>query len=802
MKSQLFNFQMEVSEVVETQQGSLNSALKTEGGSNETTSYEYHIPDWFSNGNIKTPADLAEFRSCVYLSKEDYSKEPEVGDNKQYKIRYDRFEGLKDATLAAFVCNRYGQLPPELPTVQVRVYHTREVESLNGIVLHLARDISATLVSIELEDLEDLSYEFKRQDENHGRPPVSEEDPGPSIAGISDLHHYFAVRSERHASKSAWSQVNGAISAIVDAARVKARVCISTTVVDHETSPDPPIILHLRNVNRIASTDEKYRCLSRFRNFVQESRKAGEKLVLIATILHSEKPLNGDCGTKLVEKLGACDDLLMVVMPKLCAGAELSWKEIENKYHAMANTRRLKGILRRKLVNGDSIDFLHPSSDWGDFGNTCFLNMLRTSALWCRIELKQATIQIIGRSLRKPALDLNDIKIVLRRLSLCTASQESQSEEEVQDDKVPDVDDAENADKVQNVITWEKKMNRIKQSCNKYELKILAAVVNPEHLQSTYDDVIIDSGSKETMKYLVSMSNFCPEAKSTLLLNQIRINGALLYGPPGTGKTHLSRAVAKDSGMNMIAIDSAAVKSKWVGESEKLIKASFTLASKLFPCVLFIDEVDALFYRRGSDDRSWERSALTQFLQCLDGLVQDKKAPFVIAATNRPSDLDDAFLRRLPQKLLFKLPDEESRLKILRIFLKDEDLHPSLDVEGLARATEGYSGSDIRSLCGEAAMIWSIEQERGKVGDALKEKVKLCLEARHFAKAFQGIRPSVSEKVLEDFASFAKRYNASDFKDSSTASDIVDERLFTKPMATSDEATLVDASTNCSTAEA
>ncbi|KAI1089488.1 P-loop containing nucleoside triphosphate hydrolase protein [Rostrohypoxylon terebratum] len=217
--------------------------------------------------------------------------------------------------------------------------------------------------------------------------------------------------------------------------------------------------------------------------------------------------------------------------------------------------------------------------------------------------------------------------------------------------------------------------------------------------------------------------------------------------------------------MAMIAIDAASIKSKWIGETEKYIKASFTLASKFFPCILFIDEVDSLFYRRSDDDKSWERAALTQFLQCLDGLVRDEKSPFVITATNRPSDLDEAFLRRLPQKLFFKLPDEESRLKILRVFLKDEDLHHSVDLKGLAKATEGYSGSDIRSLCCEAAMVWAIEQRKAHVGDSPKEKAKLCLEIRHFDRALRIIRPTVSQKSHQAFVQFAMQFNIKDLPD-------------------------------------
>lgn len=278
-----------------------------------------------------------------------------------------------------------------------------------------------------------------------------------------------------------------------------------------------------------------------------------------------------------------------------------------------------------------------------------------------------------------------------------------------------------------------------------------------DDIETTFDDVIIDEETKETIKHMVSLSTFKPEAASESLLKHIHISGAMFYGPPGTGKTHLSRAIAKASGSSMLSIDAATIESKWVGETEKSIKAAFSVARKLHPCVLFIDEVDSLFYRRGCGDKSWERSRLAQFLSEMDGLSKSDKAPFVVVATNRPQDLDDAFYRRLPHKIFFKLPDLTSRAKILKIYLKKEDLDPQVDIETLATATKGYSGSDLRSFCAMAAMTWAIEQTN-KVS-AEERSNKMNLTVAHFAKALKKIRPSVSPKNLQDFAEFAKRYN-------------------------------------------
>ena len=285
--------------------------------------------------------------------------------------------------------------------------------------------------------------------------------------------------------------------------------------------------------------------------------------------------------------------------------------------------------------------------------------------------------------------------------------------------------------------------------------------------------MVLNPEVKQTIKHLVFRSQFMPETTPHNLLSQVKIKGALLYGPPGTGKTHLGRALAKDSGATMLAIDCAAMNSQWVGETEKYIRAAFSLAAKLSPCILFIDEVDSLFYHRRFNDKPWERSAITQFLTEMDGLEQRAGAPFVMVATNRPMDLDDAFLRRLPQKIPLGLPDLQSRSRILHLFLGDEDLDPLVNLDTIAMLTEGYTGSDLRNLCAEAALLWTIEQahstpsaKSNKGGGGGEEPaaadpqgpVKLRLTKPHFAKALAKIRPTVSRAALGDLNRFTRRF--------------------------------------------
>lgn len=284
-------------------------------------------------------------------------------------------------------------------------------------------------------------------------------------------------------------------------------------------------------------------------------------------------------------------------------------------------------------------------------------------------------------------------------------------------------------------------------------------------MKGSYDDVILSDDTKDNLKFLINLSS-SPRGKSpSILLEQIQVRGALLYGPPGTGKTHLTRAIAKESDACMLTIDAAATQTKYVGDTEKTIHAAFSLATKLHPCILFIDEVDALFYRRSSEDCSWQRSALTQFFVEMDGLIKDDKAPFLIVATNHPGDLDEAFLRRLPRKFHLGLPDTKARRQILDLLLKGSDLDPLVNVDDLASLTEGYSGSDLRSLCSSAAMAWAMEQVKMKSGQkylktfGLQEMDPFCLGVTHVAKALQAVRPSVSRVAIDALEDFMEKFN-------------------------------------------
>lgn len=172
--------------------------------------------------------------------------------------------------------------------------------------------------------------------------------------------------------------------------------------------------------------------------------------------------------------------------------------------------------------------------------------------------------------------------------------------------------------------------------------------------------------------------------------------GVLLVGPPGTGKTSIARFIAEKSGLSFVAATPGELRSKWLGESAKLIARLFAKARNLAPVVVFIDELDAVAPRRGGHDEV--NHLVGQLLQELDGIRADTaKAPVVfIGASNHPEAIDPAVLSRIGTTIRIPLPGKEERKKILEILLGE--YAPQVDLDALAQATEGFSGRDLKTL--------------------------------------------------------------------------------------------------------
>ncbi|XP_031115774.1 ATPase family AAA domain-containing protein 1 [Ipomoea triloba] len=248
-----------------------------------------------------------------------------------------------------------------------------------------------------------------------------------------------------------------------------------------------------------------------------------------------------------------------------------------------------------------------------------------------------------------------------------------------------------------------KRLGRPLIQTNPYEDVIACDVINPDHIDVEFNSIGGLESIKQALYELVILPLRRPELFShgKLLGPQ---KGVLLYGPPGTGKTMLAKAIAKESGAVFINVKISNLMSKWFGDAQKLVSAVFSLAYKLQPAIIFIDEVDSFLGQRKTTDHEALTNMKTEFMALWDGFTTDQNARvMVLAATNRPSELDEAILRRLPQAFEIGIPDRRERVEILKVILRGEKVEESIDYDYIAGLCDGYTGSDLLDLCKKAA---------------------------------------------------------------------------------------------------
>ena len=229
-----------------------------------------------------------------------------------------------------------------------------------------------------------------------------------------------------------------------------------------------------------------------------------------------------------------------------------------------------------------------------------------------------------------------------------------------------------------------------------------ADAYDAEHAGLTLADVAGMTEVKQRLEaaFLAPMRN--PELRR--LYGKSLRGGLLLYGPPGCGKTFIARAVAGELGARFIAVSFADIIDMFVGQSERNIHELFEIARRNAPCVLFLDEVDAIGQKRSQLRNTPMRSAVNQLLLELDDVAGNNEGVFLLAATNHPWDVDSALRRpgRFDRTLLVLPPDAAAREGVFRYHLKDRPV-AGIDLAKLARQTDGYSGADIAHICETAA---------------------------------------------------------------------------------------------------
>lgn len=215
-----------------------------------------------------------------------------------------------------------------------------------------------------------------------------------------------------------------------------------------------------------------------------------------------------------------------------------------------------------------------------------------------------------------------------------------------------------------------------------------------------FEDVIGLEDVKEEIR--VKMINPIKYPEKYKYYNKKAGGGVILYGPPGTGKTMIAKAIACEVGAKFYAIKSSDIVSKWVGDSEKNIASLFEEANKQERAIIFIDEMDSLFKKRGEDPNNDKR--VNEFLQQIDGFASKNENLLVLGATNRPWDIDDAAKRsgRFSEKIYIHLPDKVAREGLFRLYLKNAPLSADVFISELADMTNGFSGADIMEVAEKA----------------------------------------------------------------------------------------------------
>ncbi|ALC47445.1 spas [Drosophila busckii] len=272
-----------------------------------------------------------------------------------------------------------------------------------------------------------------------------------------------------------------------------------------------------------------------------------------------------------------------------------------------------------------------------------------------------------------------------------------------------------------------------------------------------WSDIAGQDVAKQALQEMVILPSVRPELFTGL---RAPAKGLLLFGPPGNGKTLLARAVATECSATFLNISAASLTSKYVGDGEKLVRALFAVARHMQPSIIFIDEVDSLLSERSSNEHEASRRLKTEFLVEFDGLPgnPDGDRIVVLAATNRPKELDDAALRRFTKRVYVTLPDAITRELLLNRLLQKQG--SPLDTAALARLasiTDGYSGSDLTALAKDAALepIRELNVEQVKCLDISAMRP---ITEQDFHNSLKRIRRSVAPESLNSYEKWAQEY--------------------------------------------
>lgn len=294
--------------------------------------------------------------------------------------------------------------------------------------------------------------------------------------------------------------------------------------------------------------------------------------------------------------------------------------------------------------------------------------------------------------------------------------------------------------------------------------------IDSKNIHTKWDDISGLSLAKQALQEAAILPLLRPDLYTGL---RSPPNAVLLYGPPGTGKTMLVKAVAHESQCILFSCSASSATSKWVGESEKLVRTLFQMAEDVAPSIIFIDEMDALLGRRRSEgnlEQESSRRFKTEFMVQMDGITAMNasdnilsKRVLLIGCTNCPWDIDDAIIRRFQRRIYIPLPDSEARRSLwMSLLRKSKDVQiSSSELTRLVCLSQGFSCSDIASIANEAA-FGPLRDLNGGI-DAIKNVNRLDvrpIQMKDFESAFKLSKKSVSHALLKQYDDWEKEQAA------------------------------------------
>ncbi|KAL8715309.1 MAG: hypothetical protein Q9225_006425 [Loekoesia sp. 1 TL-2023] len=695
------------------------------------------VPEWFLKHRVKTAQDLIEcnipliVREDVTLSHD--SNQGSVGlDAMVYEIDSAVYEPLRQLLISQMSSAAYmDKSGPEPARFFKNDAANGGSQFLTAVVEYFAKDAGADLITLGLDDINDFAEHLRLSGclqaklDVHSNETTDDETMDEYHARFDDALKNYENLYIENAQNSKTTDLP--LTILLSSAGIKSAKSLLQT----KTPDNTPLIVHLSKINSLLNVYGS--------KFVHELRDALMEVTSNSLIISTftDQELSGR----------RCRE-----------GRQESWvskatrrlfdkhRKLEDS-HENENIRQLQRSIRQLSAKLRSLPIAQPYADWG------FLE--GTSA---------------QEELIKHAPDKNEMAEIV-----CNLRQDSKEGYTV--DQCTEDGHVTDADTKEAILTFGRREKALEDWCDsaedearaskwssfpsqaqltirkieddesfEWEQRFLNLLINPDDVGEGWSEIALDSDIKEAIQQLIHQPSNTG-VHSYGILKRGRIGGALLYGPPGTGKTHLARVLAHESKAITICASAADIENEYVGETEKAIRGLFNLGRMLSPCTIFLDEADALFRSRKSNDRGWERSQINQLLHEMDGLKKHKSSPFVLLATNFPHDLDHAVLRRVPSRIHIGLPSPEARQQIFQICLADETLHPEVDLCHLVDQSQGYSGSDIQTVCVHAALICDTIVG----GDA-----KRYLMKHHFDKAFQRSAPTVSKAALAGIKAFAK----------------------------------------------